>query len=114
MFTVVAGERSPSKVPSIESFVPASVAVTEPEPATVAAIVASIGTGDSLALYVLPLCAKTESPSDSIAAPIAAAVNPRVIDIAISPSGFEPFHEPVHRRALARPSGPTVMKAWKL
>jgi len=27
--------------------------VTEPDPATVAAIVASIGTGDRLALYVL-------------------------------------------------------------
>src|SRR5688572_4018894 len=53
----LAGERSPSKVPVMDSFEPVSVAVTEPEPTTLPTIVASSGTGDSLVEKILAPCA---------------------------------------------------------
>jgi hypothetical protein len=62
---VVAGERNPSKVPVMVSCFPDSVAVSEPDPATVDIIVTSIGTGDSRALYVSPagvFCAEAAGP----------------------------------------------------
>ena len=49
---MVAGERSRSKVPLIASFEPVSTAETDPEPATVACMAMSMGTGDNRALNV--------------------------------------------------------------
>src|SRR6185295_2081878 len=49
---IVAGDFKPSNVPVTASLVPVSVAETDPEPATVACIDTSIGTGDSRARYV--------------------------------------------------------------
>ena len=52
---VVAGERNPSNVPVRVSCLPASTAVSEPDPAMVDIIVTSMGTGDSRALNVSPV-----------------------------------------------------------
>src|SRR6185295_3621675 len=49
---IVAGDRSPSKVPLIDSFEPVSTAETDPAPATVACMAMSMGTGDNRALNV--------------------------------------------------------------
>src|SRR4029453_16122905 len=61
--TVVAGDLSPSYVPVIVSFVPVSAADTDPDPLIVDCMVTSIGTGESLALNVLALCAPAADPS---------------------------------------------------
>jgi hypothetical protein len=65
---VVAGERKPSNVPVMLSCFPESVAVIEPDPATVDIIVTSIGTGDNRALNVSPadvFCAEAVRPADA-------------------------------------------------
>src|SRR5712664_1653998 len=64
---MVAGERSPSNVPVIASFVPVNTAETDPVPATVACMPTSIGTGDNLALKVFGGWAET-TPAPSAAA----------------------------------------------
>jgi hypothetical protein len=45
------------------SFVPVSTADTDPDPLIVACMLTSIGTGESLALNVLALCAPAADPS---------------------------------------------------
>src|SRR6266550_5605141 len=64
---MVAGERSPSNVPVIASFVPVNTADTDPVPATVACMATSMGTADNLALNVLVDCAEI-TPALSAAA----------------------------------------------
>src|SRR6266550_5120635 len=64
---MVAGERSPSKVPVIASLVPVNTAETEPAPATVACMATSIGTGHNLALNVLDDCAEAAPAPSAVA-----------------------------------------------
>src|SRR6185295_16001160 len=64
---MVAGDRSPSNVPVIASFVPVNTAEMDPVPAMVACMATSIGTGDNLALNVFGDCAETP-PALSVAA----------------------------------------------
>src|SRR5207249_1667575 len=58
---MVAGVARPSNVPVNVSLLPASTAVTVPDPVIVAAIVRSIGTGDRRVLNVLLVCACGET-----------------------------------------------------
>src|SRR6266481_4048274 len=64
MCALVAALFKPAKVPLTVSFDPASTAVAEPSPATVAFIAASIGTGASRVLNVSALCATPPSASN--------------------------------------------------
>ena len=58
---LVAADLSPSNEPVTASLAPVKTAVTDPEPATVACIDRSIGTGDRRALYVFVCWAVSES-----------------------------------------------------
>jgi RNA polymerase sigma factor (TIGR02999 family) len=59
----VAAVRNPSKEAVIATFVPLSTAVTEPEPASSARVLASAGIAERRALNVSLVCAESESPS---------------------------------------------------
>ena|ERR1700756_991570 len=75
MFARIAGERSPSKDPEIVSRLPAKTTFSEPEPVTVASMVASTGTVESRALKDSPFCATAEDTASNITAPIIAPMH---------------------------------------
>jgi hypothetical protein len=62
---IVAGERRPSKVPVTASLVPVSTAEAVPDPAIVACIDTSIGTGASRVLNVFGCCAMRKADEQS-------------------------------------------------
>src|SRR4026209_561120 len=63
---IVAGDRRPSNVPVMASLLPVSTADTVPDPAIVACIDTSIGTGDSRVLKVLGCCPTTRTAEHRI------------------------------------------------
>ena len=75
MFARIAGERSPSNDPEIVSLLPAKTAFSEPEPVTVASMVASTGTVESRALKDSPFCATAEEAASNITAPTIAVMH---------------------------------------
>src|SRR5438093_7112860 len=78
IFAIVAGDFRPSKVPLTVSFRPARTALTDPEPAIVAIIAVSMGTGDSLVRKLRAACpSATADPASH--APIASDTTNRVI-----------------------------------
>ena len=58
-FAIVAADRNPSNEPEMDSFLPFSVAIADPLPATVTSIAVLIGTALSLALNVSDACEET-------------------------------------------------------
>jgi len=75
---VVAGESSPLKEPLIVSFVPASVAEAEPEPARLARVLASADTADKRVLNTGPFGAANNNPSPPTPIPITTIATRRV------------------------------------
>src|SRR5262245_48875084 len=71
---IVAADRSPSNVPVTVSLDPLSDAVIDPLPATVAAMVRSIGTGASLALNDLLPWAAAEPTARAVSSSAAAGI----------------------------------------
>jgi len=58
-FAIVAGDSNPSNEPEMDSFLPVSVPLADPLPATVASIAVVMGTALSLALNVSVVCEET-------------------------------------------------------